>query len=517
LKPLKTNVAYHKNKPLLQVGEGDSATALSALVNHAAAKYFKMPIYNDAIQNDHVVSDFIPPAVFEDSLTGLPRMVYKEVVVQFGPKVSGRQRQQILDKHHLEIRRESKFIPNQCVVYVADRRHAGEKIIEIANNCAEMDEVVFATPNFVSKYRRCQIEFPIPPEQWHLHNRGSISGQLPGEDIKAPEAWAITHGDSRITVALLDDGIDIDHPDLRTNIKRNPDPREPRDLCGRDYCTLDSEDPEHFNPRPKLFHAPYNQKEGNDNHGTPCAGLVAASGNGAFGIAPKCSILPVKILNADSLVSDDIVAEAFHYAGQHADIISCSWEHLVSSQIEKTIQQISENGRDGKGTPVFFASGNDFWGYATNAVAYPAAYEYSIAVGASTDKGQRAFYSKWGPELWVVAPSGGGRSNIFTTDISTPGRGLNPGNEHAGGADGLYTSAFFGTSAATPLAAGVAALMLSVNPALDRDAVKQILADTADKIGTGEVYDPQTGHNDRYGYGRVNAGAAVDTASRMRG
>jgi subtilisin family serine protease len=514
LKPLKTKVKSHKNKPLLQVGEGDSASALSALVNHAAAYYFKMPIYTDRIQDDRSVRDFIAPAVFEDSLTGLARMVYKEVVIRFDPSVNERRRKQILDKHRLEIRSESKFISNQLVTYVADRKQAGENIIHIANDCAEMDEVIFATPNFVSKYRRCQIEFPIPPEQWHLYNRGLIAGQVPGEDVNAREAWGETQG-AGCTVAVLDDGVDIDHPNLSANIMHRPDPNEPRDRCGRDYCTLDQEDAEHFNPRPKLFQEPYDGNEGNDSHGTPCAGLIAAAGNGAFGVAPQCSILPVRILNADNLVSDELVAEAIRYAALHADIISCSWENAESTLIETVIEQVSQNGRGGRGTPVFCASGNDFLGFATNGVAYPAAYDHAIAVGASTDKRQRAYYSKWGPELWVVAPSGGGQANIFTTDLSMPNRGRNPGNDDAGGADGLHTNAFFGTSASTPLAAGVAALMLSANPSLDRDAVKQIMADTADKIDDNEVYDLQTGHNDRYGHGRVNAGAAVEAAKRM--
>jgi subtilisin family serine protease len=514
LKRLKTKVKSHRKKPLLQVGEGDSAAALSALVNRAAANYFKMPIYTDRIRDARSVRDFIPPAVFEDRRTGLARMVYKEVVIRFGPLVNERRRQQILDKHHLEIRKESKFISNQLVAYVADRKQAGEAIIHIANDCAEMDEVLFASPNFVSKYRRCQIQFPIPSEQWHLYNQGLIRGQVPGEDVNAVGAWRETQGEG-CTVAVLDDGVDIEHPNLSANIKHNPDPNEPRDQCGRDYCTLDHENPEHFNPRPKLFQEPYDQNEGNDSHGTPCAGIVAAAGNGAFGIAPRCSILPVRILNADNLVSDELVAEAIRYAAQHADIISCSWENAESSLIEVVIEQVSQSGRDGKGMPVFCASGNDFIGFATNTVAYPAAYDHAIAVGASTDKAQRAFYSRWGRELWIVAPSGGGRANIFTTDLSMPGLGRNPGEDEAGGVDGLYTNAFFGTSAAAPLAAGVAALVLSANRSLSCDAVKQIIADTADKIDENEAYDAQTGRSLRYGYGRVNAGAAVDAAMSL--
>ena len=91
------------------------------------------------------------------------------------------------------------------------------------------------------------------------------------------------------------------------------------------------------------------------------------------------------------------------------------------------------------------------------------------------------------------------------------GRGFNIGRADEGGKDGLYTNDFGGTSSATPLAAGVAALVLSVNPKLSRDEVRGILRATADKIGTG--YDAK-GFSPRFGYGRVNAARAVAEAKR---
>jgi subtilisin family serine protease len=110
----------------------------------------------------------------------------------------------------------------------------------------------------------------------------------------------------------------------------------------------------------------------------------------------------------------------------------------------------------------------------------------------------------------VVAPSNGGRQGIFATEVSYVGRGFNTGDPDRGGADGLYTNDFGGTSSATPLAAGVAALVLSVNPKLNRDELRSLLRDTADKIGRG--YDAK-GHSNNYGYGRVNAERAVAAAA----
>ena len=134
----------------------------------------------------------------------------------------------------------------------------------------------------------------------------------------------------------------------------------------------------------------------------------------------------------------------------------------------------------------------------TTDVSYPAAHPESIAIGASTDFDCRAAYSQYGTALDLVAPSSGGSSSITTTD-RTGGEGY----------DWLesYTSSFGGTSAATPIAAGVAGLLLSRNPNLTEGEVRQHLKDTADKVGL-DAYDVD-GRNDRYGFGRVNADAAL--------
>ena len=89
-----------------------------------------------------------------------------------------------------------------------------------------------------------------------------------------------------------------------------------------------------------------------------------------------------------------------------------------------------------------------------------------------------------------------------------------PGTGRGHGADGLHTNAFGGTSSATPLAAGVAALILSANPNLPRGDVRKILQETADKIGPANAYKPN-GYSDEYGYGRINAEEAVARALQL--
>jgi subtilisin family serine protease len=125
-------------------------------------------------------------------------------------------------------------------------------------------------------------------------------------------------------------------------------------------------------------------------------------------------------------------------------------------------------------------------------LSYPASNPYTVAVGASTDFGRRSDYSQYGADLDFVAPSSGGLKDIFTTD-RTGTKGDDPSN---------YSQYFGGTSAATPLASGVAALMLSRNPNLTSDQVRTILRQTCQKIGD----DPYTdGRNEHYGYGRIDA------------
>jgi subtilisin family serine protease len=444
-----------------------------------------------------------PPAVFRERESGLVRTVYREIVVRFKAGTPAKTRRQIFARHDFEVRRVNPFVPDQVVVAHAARRRTGAELVDIANDWAELDEVAFATPNFVSEYRRLARR-AISPAQWHLRNLAREAGQKKGEDVDALGAWRTTRGRRSVVIAILDDGVDVDHPSLRARMWRNP-VRSAPDQVGRDFF-LPDDHPDHYNPRPKTFHYPFSQHEGNDNHGTPCAGVAAASSRGAVGVAPGCRLLAVKIFHADDLASDERVADAIRYAATRADVLSCSWGSGISPDIQLALADVG-TARGGLGVPVFCASGNEY----AASVGFPASDPNAIAVGASTDQGRHAEYSNRGAKLDFVAPSDGGRVAIFTTDVSYDNRGYNVGEEDEGGANGLYTDTFGGTSSATPLAAGVAGLVLSVNPRLDREEVRQILRRTADKIGRG--YD-RKGHSRSFGYGRLNAARAVREARR---
>jgi len=138
-------------------------------------------------------------------------------------------------------------------------------------------------------------------------------------------------------------------------------------------------------------------------------------------------------------------------------------------------------------------------------ISYPASLASTIALGASTDSDYRSHFSQYGTELDLVAPSGGGYGAIVTTD-RTGTDGYNSGD---------YVYGFSGTSAAAPLAAGTAALLLAEDPKLASEQIRAIMRNTADKIG-GVTYED--GFSEYYGYGRVNAAAGVSwVSSRLKG
>lgn len=475
-----------------------AASRASVVTNNVVQQIFQKVVSPYAPQSVRaaVQPDRVDPAVFCDP-SGTLRVIYREVVVRFEPKTSEKSRKAVLEKFGLEIRDKNSFHGDQLIAVDPTHKYVAERVVDLANELTEADEIVFAFPNFVSEFKR-NLQVPQPvASQWHLARIG------------ARTAWNTTQGEN-VVVAMLDDGVDIDHPNLKPNIKKNPDPSEPRDKFGRDFF-VGEDAPDHFDPRPKQFTAPFDQMKGNDIHGTCCAGVAAASGKaGVCGIAPKAQILPVKVFHADDLATESRVANAIRYASRFADVLSCSWSGPPSPDIQFAIEEAA-NGRGGKGCPVFCATGNE-----TKPVSFPARSAAAIAVGASTNGQALAFYSNRGPEVSIVAPSSGGAKAIFTTDVSLPNRGFNLGTAAAGGADGLNTNSFGGTSSATPLAAGVAALVLSANSGLSHDDVRKILQDTAMKIGPPESYG-SNGHSNDFGFGEVSAQLAVAQALQMPG
>ena len=439
--------------------------------------------------------EFVTP-VYRERQSGLRLVLTDEITVRFKDSTSQREIENINEKNNVEVIEQNRFVPQQYLLRVKNPQDT----LTIANKYQESDLTEFAEPNFISEIEKARLpsdEFFT--EQWHLHNTGQTRGEI-GEDVSAEEAWEISQGAPDITIAIIDDGVDIDHPDLKENIWKNPD-TSASDVHGWNFYDDNS------NPRPQKFTPPYHRLAGNDSHGTPCAGVAAARGEntiGVVGIAYRCRILPVKIFLADDLVPYNVLADAIRYAGQKADVLSNSWSGAPSSNVEQAIKDVVRTGRGGKGCPVFVATGNSYH----SSIGFPSSVPEAIAVGASTNLARRASYSNYGEGIDFVAPSSGGTMGIFTTDVSITGRGFNVGDINSGDAEGLYTNSFGGTSSATPLAAGIAALILSLNPNLRWDQVRKYMQDNADKIEQ-TLGNYVNGYSLEYGYGRVNAFKAL--------
>jgi subtilisin family serine protease len=454
-----------------------------------------------ALKQAHAVRAQRASPVYVDPASDLRAIATTEISVRFKKKVSAATQRKLLQSLDLKLVRANEFNPRNFVVAQATQPDEW-KTLDLANKLSQSADVEYAAPNFISEHRRFyQPNDPLLATQWHLANPGN-NGATKDEDVAALLAWDIGNGgDPGIVIAIVDDGVDLRHPDLKKNIWTNPQAKA-KDKHGRNF--FDAKFP--YDPNPRHFRSPYDNMAGNDIHGTCCAGVAAAVGDnkkGVTGIAYRCKILPVKVFGGDDLATDENVANAIRYAGQHADVISISWGSVQNPDLESAINETAAQGRQGKGLPIFCATGNEY----AKTVTYPARYSGALAVGASNDQGKRAKYSNYGPGIQFVAPSSDedrNRQSIVTTDVSRRNRGF---KLHS-----AYTDDFGGTSSATPLAAGIAALVLSVKPALKRNELRDILRSTADKIDkAGGRYSG--GKSLQYGYGRLNAYRAVSKAA----
>ena len=247
------------------------------------------------------------------------------------------------------------------------------------------------------------------------------------------------------------------------------------------------------------------------NHGTRCAGIIGAVKDneiGLAGVAPNCKLMSISNSFEVTPFLQMKIADGMDWAWQNgADIISNSWySPICYTGIDEAINNAVTQGRNGKGCVVVFASGNAN----TASVYYPANLPNVIAVGAIDYDGNRAFFSNYGSTLDIVAPG----VNISTTKGPKAPLQYHPHPEEY--LDTIYRRFFGGTSAACPHVSGVAALILSVNPYLSGQQVRDIIESTAQKVG-GYNYQntlnrPNGTWHAEMGYGLVDAYAAVVAA-----
>lgn len=441
--------------------------------------------------------------VLVDPSTSEPVLYTENLFIKFVDSADPVVCREVLRAANLTIKEEVKYATN--AFFVEAPEGTGRKVFDIAIALLKRDDVEYCHPELIRSRKRKLIF----PQQWHLA-KTTIGGVTVDAHANVDAAHKITRGEG-VVVAIIDDGIDIDHLEFGGVGKI---------VAARD-ATLQTSD-----PRPKGT---------NDNHGTACAGVAVAAGvSGASGVAPAATLMPIRLASG---LGSQREADAFVWAADHgADVISCSWgpqdgdwwdpndpTHSqvapLPSNTRLAIDYVTNNGRGGKGCVVLFAAGNgnesvDNDGYASNPKV--------IAVAACNDTGKRSVYSDFGKAVWCAFPSSDfGHAPFSHPDPQTSGiwtvdrvgtKGYNSGSNGDGDHAGMFTGTFGGTSSACPGAAGVVALALSVNPGLKWHDVKDLLRRGCDRVDPqGGRYDAG-GHSEMYGYGRLNALTVVELA-----
>lgn len=300
--------------------------------------------------------------------------------------------------------------------------------------------VAYAEPNRTREVTLTPNDPHFAPYQWNLRTIGMES------------AWDVSTG-VEITVAVLDTGVDLEHPELKPNL-----------VQGYDFL---NDDP---------------QAEDDSGHGTHAAGIIAAAANNGVGIAGmcwRCKVMPIKVLTNTGVGADSEVARGVIYAVDNgARVINISFGGPRASE---TLARAIEYAWS-KGALIVAAAGNT--GDRGNEVTYPAAYPHVLAVAATDQTDTVPAFSQHGPYVAVAAPG------VEVPSTFWPGAGYGP---YARGT---------GTSAAAPHVAALAALVWSVAPDLSNDRVRQIIESTAVDVGP-------RGRDDLSGAGRINAAAAL--------
>ncbi len=451
--------------------------------------------------------------VYHTAKSNAPIVPTGKITLRFTPGATDEQRQQILDENNLEIF-DSEIKQNEdgtrIETFTVKTTPESPNPLKVAEKLQQAGDVVaLAEPDLATPGRLYAFQLPTDAlfkEQWHLKNDGiqfgSSLGLKPGADARVVAAWnrAQSLGSPACIVAVIDDGFDLTHPDLSGNSKV---------VAPWDFSSNTN------NPAPRDFQP---DMRSGDYHGTACAGVAIGNANGVgiIGAAPNCRFMPVRWT---STISDDTVKRQFRYvATQGAWVVSCSWgvsgdEFYLSTVMDEAITECATQGRNGLGCVIVFAAGND-----NHDINDPdggtvdgfAIHPDVIAVAACNSRDEKSNYSNFGKEISICAPSNGtGGRGILTSDVrgTFQFQGI---TYEAGYEAGDYTKTFGGTSSATPLVAGICALILSANPGLTARQVKGILESTTRKIGDQGSYI--NGHSIKFGYGCVDADAAVQKA-----
>jgi uncharacterized membrane protein len=404
-------------------------------------------------------------------------LIREEILIQPSADEKEVIRREFSVADHLLVKFPTGFPENMIQEWVAKNgfyiRHSLKttpiKLVAIADPGLDSAEVILST--FIADFpeaaepkmalaERDFLVFPsLAPDdisfnqQWALHNTGQ-SGGASDADIDAPDAWNITTGAREVLVAVVDTGVDRNHPDLEPNMWTNPGeiPANGIDDDGNGFV----DDVHGWD-----FFSGDNNPMDEDSHGTHCAGVIGAVGNNRSGISGVCwqvSMVGIRFLGPAGGSTSDAIESINYAASLGVDITSNSWggaglsvflQQAIEDSGEQNIPFIAAAGNDG--------TDNDFQPH------FPASFpsENVIAVASSTDSDTRSGFSNYG---------------LTTVDIAAPGTSIYstvPGSSYA---------AMSGTSMAAPHVTGALALAKSIAPLISVTELKSQLMQTADPV-----------------------------------
>ncbi len=302
-------------------------------------------------------------------------------------------------------------------------------------------------------------------------------GQWYLDDLDYDQLLALTPGDPSTRVAVIDSGIDISHPDLSTAYEAPYDAFD------------DDDDP---SPNPGEY-CSGSSTDICDEHGTAVSGIVLAradNGDGIVGMCPACTLIPIKLLGEaglnDNTLSIDVRAYE-HAIEQDVSVINNSWGFTeaipVPDNLAEVIHRAATETRGGLGSLVIFAAGNDDREIEPDELQ---ALDDVLCVSAMDSYGNPTNYTNFGAAVELAAPSA-------TVTIA-------PGD--------TMIDDFGGTSAAAPVASGLASWAASVAPTLSAQDLMAVMLETAHP--SPRVSFDADGHNDYYGYGEIDAIAVME-------
>lgn len=345
----------------------------------------------------------------------------------------------------------------------------GSTVPEMLAALRRNPDVEYAEPDYRVRISATPND-PYFGSQWALSNPGGTL-DIPGAptskknaDVGAPTAWDITEGDPAVVIAIVDTGVDLEHPDLKAKLVSGG-----RDFIDDDYTAQD-----------EVW------------HGTHVAGIAAADTNngvGVAGVAWKCKIVPVRVIGASGEGDYDQLIQGIIWAANNgAKVINMS---VGGDQPADSLKEALRFAYD-KGVVLVAAAGNhEAEAGEPTGVSYPGAYdEYVLAVAATDFNDARPDWSNTGSQVDVAAPG---------VDV------LGPVPTWYFGSGALPYAYASGTSMACPHASGMAALILSAKPWLKPADVMNVIRYTAADVNAAD----HKGKDDLIGYGRIDMGKAL--------